>query len=225
MSYQSQWDDRKQDILDAATRVKDQNPGAWEEVKVPGQKSRRFISLVAAECQSRVSVDIGCNLKRGGPDVSLDVLAMPNPSGCRDATGTYPGLELRDIIGNAERADANISWGDATQATIDSGNPGGWIKTGIVAPPAPAAQPPGREEALNELNWLDAYYASPEGLQRPQGLSLNGKPDFEGIAAWFIEIYQRERMAGKSPAGARIAYVTQIRQSAEWLARHPGETP
>ena len=96
-------------------------------------------------------------------------------------------------------------------------------------PPAPSAQPPGREEALSELQWLHGYYMAADGLQRPRGLwrddTVPPGPDFEGIAAWFIEIYQRERMAGKSPAGARIAYVTQIRQSAEWRERHPGETP
>ena len=169
MSYQSQWDDRKQDILDAATRVKDQNPGAWEEVKVPGQKSRRFISLVAAECQRTVDITIGCNLKRGGPDVSLDVLAMPNPSCCRDATGTYPGLELRDIINSAEGPNANIAWGDATQATIDSGNPGGWHKTGIVTPPGPIVKPyPGDAtwDAVGEMLFYD--YAKAGQSPNPQ---------------------------------------------------------
>lgn len=94
-------------------------------------------------------------------------------------------------------------------------------------PPQPpqATQPPGREEALDELHWLDAYYASPEGLQRPNGLSLGGKPDFEGIAAWYLDVYQRARMAMQSRADARAAYVRQIRHSAEWQAKHPGETP
>lgn len=138
MSYQSTWDAHQHDILAAAHRIKALYPDAWEEVKVPGQKSRRFISLVAAECQRLISPDIGCNLKRGGPDVSLDVLAMPNPSGARDATGTYPGLELRDIIADAEGGPLgklpSIVWGDATQKTIDAGVPGGWIKTAALPP-------------------------------------------------------------------------------------------
>jgi hypothetical protein len=29
---------------------------------------------------------------------------------------------------------------------------------------------------------LHAYYAAPEGLQRPNGLSIDGAPDFPGIA-------------------------------------------
>jgi len=91
--------------------------------------------------------------------------------------------------------------------------------------PAPVPVVPGREEALDELAWLDAYYAAPEGLQRPNGLSLNGKPDFLGIAAWYLDEYQQARIAGKSRADARAVYVSKIRHSDEWKAKHPGETP
>lgn len=134
MSYQSIWILKKNEILACAEKVKTSNPSAWEEVKVPGQKSRTFISLVAAECQKAVSATIGCNLKRGGPEVSLDVLAMPNDTGAVDATNTFTGLELIDIIAGAEGPNPSLVWGDATQKTIDAGVPGGWIK-------APTPQP------------------------------------------------------------------------------------
>lgn len=134
MGYQSLWASKSRAILDVAERVKTQYPAAWEEVKVAGQKSRLFISLVAAQCQKSISADIGCNLKRGGPDVSLDVLAMPNSSGARDASGKFPGLELIDIINGAEGPNPSIVWGDATQKTIDAGVPGGWIKGETVKP-------------------------------------------------------------------------------------------
>lgn len=232
MAYVSIWIAKKDLILAAAERVKTRHPAAWEEVKVPGQKSRTFISLVAAECQQAVDVRIGCNLKRGGPETSLDVLAMPNISGARDATGTFQGLELIDIVADAESPAANIAWVDVTQKTIDSGVPGGWISTASSVPgptPPPTALPPGREEALDELNWLHAYYKAPEGLQRPDGLwrpdTVPPGPDFEGISAWYLDVYQRERMAGRSRADARAAYVAQIRRSAEWQAKHPGVTP
>lgn len=97
--------------------------------------------------------------------------------------------------------------------------------TPIPPQPPTTVVVPGREEALDEMHWLDAYYAAPEGLQRPNGLSLNGKPDFEGIAAWYLDVYQQERMKGKSRADARAAYVNQIRHSEEWITKHPGETP
>lgn len=92
-------------------------------------------------------------------------------------------------------------------------------------PPQPAPVVPGREEALDEMNWLDWYYTAPEGLQRPNGLSLNGKPDFLGIAAWYLDVYQQERIKGKSRADARAKYVSDIRHSDEWKQKHPGETP
>lgn len=137
MSYQSIWIVKKDEILACAEKVRRENPAAWGEVKVPGQKSRTFIGLVAAECQRSVSATIGCNLKRGGPDVSLDVLAMPNDSGAADKTGTFAGLELIDIINGAEGPSPSLVWGDATQKTIDAGVPGGWIKSPVVTP-APA---------------------------------------------------------------------------------------
>lgn len=147
MSYQSKWIAKRDEILACAEKVKAANPAAWDEVKVRGQTSRTFIGLVAAECQRVVSATIGCNLKRGGPDVSLDVLAMPNDSGCEDATGTFAGLELIDIIGGAEGPDANITWGDATQKTIDAGVPGGWIKSPTAQPgPSPTPQYPSYED-------------------------------------------------------------------------------
>jgi len=145
MSYQSIWKQTRSETLACAEKVKAEHPAAWEEVKVPEQKSRAFISLVAAECQKSVSATIGCNLKRGGPEVSLDVLAMPNDSGARDATGTFAGLELIDIIAGAEGPNPSIVWGDATQKTIDAGVPGGWVKT-AGAPPGPTPQYPSYEE-------------------------------------------------------------------------------
>lgn len=94
-------------------------------------------------------------------------------------------------------------------------------------PPPMATQPPGRDEALDEMYWLHRFYQAPDGLQRPDGLwrSDLGAPDFEGIAAWYLDVYQRERMAMKSRADARAAYVSDIRHSDEWKAKHPGETP
>ena len=92
-------------------------------------------------------------------------------------------------------------------------------------PPGPGTEPeypvPPRDEALDEMRYLDSYYSSQEGLQRPNGLSLNGKPDFEGIAAWYLDVYQNERMLGATRAEARAAYVSQIRLSEEWRIKHP----
>ena len=159
MAYSTVWASKRQAILDVAERIKAQHPAAWAEVKVPGQPSREFISLVAAECQQTISADIGCNLKRGGPEVSLDVLAMPNSSGARDATGKFPGLELVDIIGGAEggssHPEPSIVWGDVTQKTIDAGVPGGWVQSGGTTPgPAQGSIQPYPDETL----WWGGVY-------------------------------------------------------------------
>jgi len=92
-------------------------------------------------------------------------------------------------------------------------------------PPTHAGRLPGRDEALNELEFLDSYYRSREGLDRQQGLSLAGAPDFEGVAAWYLDVYQNARLAGASREEARAAYIRDIRNSNEWKAKHPGETP
>ena len=162
MAYQSLWASKRQAILDVAERMKAQHPAAWEEVKVPGQPSRTFISLVAAECQKTISADIGCNLKRGGPDVSLDVLAMPNSSGARDATGTFHGLELVDIIGGAEGGSSNpepqLVWGDVTQKTIDAGVPGGWVQSAGTTPgPVPSPIQPYPDESPDGGWWGQVF--------------------------------------------------------------------
>jgi hypothetical protein len=155
MAYQPLWTSKSQAILDVAERIKAQHPAAWEEVKVPGQKSRSFISLVAAECQKTISAEIGCNLKRGGPDVSLDVLALPNPTGARDASGKFPGLELIDIINGAEGPNPSLVWGDATQKTIDAGVPGGWVQpVGTTQQPVPGSLQP----YPDEVEWFGGVY-------------------------------------------------------------------
>lgn len=94
-----------------------------------------------------------------------------------------------------------------------------------TSPPRTTMRLPSRDEALDELQYLDRYYASKDGLQREQGLSLAGAPDFLGVAAWYLDIYQNERVNGATREQARAAYVHQIRNSNEWKQKHPGETP
>jgi hypothetical protein len=159
MAYQPLWTSKRQAILDVAERIKAQHPAAWAEVKVPGQPSRTFISLVVAECQKTISADIGCNLKRGGPDVSLDVLALPNPTGARDASGKFAGLELIDIIAGAEggpsHPEPSIIWLDQTQKTIDAGVPGGWAQpVGTTQQPVPGSLQP----YPDEVEWFGGVY-------------------------------------------------------------------
>lgn len=83
----------------------------------------------------------------------------------------------------------------------------------------------GRGEALGAMGAINAYYAAPAGLQRANGLSLNGRPDFLGLAAWFFDIYVNARYAGYAEVEARYHVMANITQSEEWRARNPGREP
>src|SRR5688572_7129963 len=46
-----------------------------------------------------------------------------------------------------------------------------------------------RGDFLAAMNRLHQHYMAPEGLRRPNGLSIDGGPDFLGIAAWIFDVY------------------------------------
>lgn len=80
-----------------------------------------------------------------------------------------------------------------------------------------------REEMVSMVQWLDDFYRSTEGLQRPTGLwraDVN-KPDAEAIGVWVLDVYLQSRLAGKSDAEARQAVVDQIKSTDEWRQKHP----
>src|SRR4051812_13393288 len=59
-------------------------------------------------------------------------------------------------------------------------------------------------EVARVLTWLHEFYKSPEGLQRPEGLWIEGHPDFVGIGAWVFDVYLMERLQGQSEEQARV---------------------
>lgn len=77
-----------------------------------------------------------------------------------------------------------------------------------------------RAEFLNVLQQLDNFYRAPEGLQRPGGLSINGGPDFLGIAAWVFDVYLNERLSGGSSTVAWTRVVNAIQATDEWKIKH-----
>ncbi|MBM3807820.1 MAG: hypothetical protein FJW22_06445 [Acidimicrobiia bacterium] len=77
-----------------------------------------------------------------------------------------------------------------------------------------------RTEFLSVMNRLDAFYRAPEGLQRPNGLSLNGGPDFIGIATWIFDVYLAERLRGTSETAAWTLTENAIRSTDEWRRKH-----
>ena len=81
----------------------------------------------------------------------------------------------------------------------------------------------GREEMAAAVQWLDDFYRSADGLQRPTGLwraDLN-KPDAEAIGVWIFDVYLQSRLAGKSDAEARQLIVEQVKGTDEWRLKHP----
>ena len=77
-----------------------------------------------------------------------------------------------------------------------------------------------RNEFLDALQKLDAFYAAPEGLKRPNGLSISGGPDFLGIATWIFDVYLNERLRGGSPTLAWTRVVNAIQSTPEWKSKH-----
>jgi len=77
-----------------------------------------------------------------------------------------------------------------------------------------------RDEFLNVLNQLDSFYSSRDGLQRANGLSISGGPDFLGIATWVFDVYLNARLGGASPGVAWARVEDAIRATDEWRTKH-----
>lgn len=75
-------------------------------------------------------------------------------------------------------------------------------------------------EMTDTLKWLDAFYRSPEGLQRPSGIITDGNLDYESISNWLFRNYLQARARGATAEEARESVAKQIRESAEWQGKH-----
>jgi len=80
-----------------------------------------------------------------------------------------------------------------------------------------------RDDLIRAGEWLHEYYKSEDGLQRPDGLWIDGHPDWEGVGAWLLDVYVTLRERGQSDAQAKDAIVAEIRKSDEWRTKHPFE--
>jgi hypothetical protein len=84
---------------------------------------------------------------------------------------------------------------------------------------------PDRGDYMRACDETHQFYMAPEGLQRPEGLWIDGHPDFEGLAAWPYDVYCGEREKGRPHEDAMDTVRSHIRHSDEWRRKHPGETP
>jgi hypothetical protein len=75
-------------------------------------------------------------------------------------------------------------------------------------------------ETQRVMTWLNDFYKSIDGLQRPEGLWIDGHPDFEGIGMWVFDVYLRNRLNGQSEEQARRTVEDAIKQSDEWRTKH-----
>lgn len=96
-------------------------------------------------------------------------------------------------------------------------SPGG-VPGPTPTPPAPALKP--RAQFYAEFQQVNAFYAASEGLKRPGGMVIDTaspvRADAEAMGAWGYDL-----MMGKTVDQC----IKEIRQSDEWKAKHPGETP
>jgi len=77
-------------------------------------------------------------------------------------------------------------------------------------------------EFQHATSWLNDFYKASDGLQRPQGLWIDGHPDFEGIGVWIFSVYLPHRLKGDNEDQSRQAVVDAIKQSEEWRVKHRG---
>jgi hypothetical protein len=124
-----------------------------------------------------------------------------------------------DFIGGAGGPNPQPGWlvGDFVYKHSDAHDPSEHGIGQSAAPAQPNVLPKG--EALTALEALNAFYAAPDGLQRPGGLVRPDREgrmvaDMEAIAQWFYQLVIERR----SPADV----YAQIRSSDEWKGKHPG---
>lgn len=80
------------------------------------------------------------------------------------------------------------------------------------------------QEVQRTMTWLNKFYKADDGLQRPEGLWIDGHPDFEGLGQWVFDIYLRDRLRGKTEDEARKTVEDQIKGSDEWRVKHKAKS-
>lgn len=78
-----------------------------------------------------------------------------------------------------------------------------------------------REEMAGIVAWLDEFYRSKDGLQRPGGLvNAESRPDGEAIGVWVLDVYLKARIEGASEDEARQRVMDSIKGTDEWRKKH-----
>ena len=78
-----------------------------------------------------------------------------------------------------------------------------------------------REEMAAAVAWLDEFYRSKEGLQRPGGLvNAESRPDGEAIGVWILDVYLKARIEGATAEEAKQRVTDNIKATEEWRKKH-----
>ena len=78
-----------------------------------------------------------------------------------------------------------------------------------------------REEMAGAVAWLDEFYRSKDGLQRPGGLvNAESRPDGEAIGVWILDVYLKARVEGATEEEARQRVMDNIKATEEWRKKH-----
>lgn len=80
-----------------------------------------------------------------------------------------------------------------------------------------------RGEMVAIVQWLDEFYRSSEGLQRPGGLvnTSTNQTDGEALGVWVLDVYLQARIGGASEEEARQRVADNIKATDEWRKKHP----
>lgn len=138
------------------------------------------------------------------PSDLANVIDLVNGAGAANAS----------IGGAVKERRTNNQWVKPLSLTTAELN---YLLVGAPVPPPPATKVIPKGEAFTLLSALNAFYASPDGLQRPGGMvrpDSEGRSvaDMEAIAQWFYQLV----IEGVSFDDVKA----QIRNSQEWKDKH-----
>lgn len=126
--------------------VRELYPEAWACAHTSRACAEDFVKLVASYLHYEVDPQVGLNGKRGGEELSQDVIAYPSANGKSRDVNTGAMLAVIDFIGGAGGPNPTVTWGEVWDpANIPT--KARWIKPARVhdtapAPPNPTPTPP-----------------------------------------------------------------------------------
>jgi hypothetical protein len=169
-------------VIQLSEELKARFPQAWAKVQRHDDDGE-FNRLLASACQ-QAGIPAYLNGKRGNPhDQSRDVLVFENPTGARDRSGRFAGIEIIDIIVGHESAGARVDMLDVT--VVEDRNTGQ-----RMMPDGYAIEPPPHQGTDTTSN-------APQWEQKHRELLMTFPPQSTPDTAWVRRV--AEAFAQKFP--------------------------